>query len=201
MDMGYSQFNTFDLLILVTLGFSLLIGFARGFVREVFGLCAWLGAALVAKQDFQWPKDFFAQWIDNPSILQAAGFFLVFCLTLVVFLFLAQWLSMVVQKSFAKTVDQSLGLVFGFVRGLSLICGSYVGALILFPSDKIPIIVTCSKSATWLNHAAFFCAKHLPESLKKNELLIKNLKDLDLSPIHSNALTQSLSAPKPESVD
>jgi membrane protein required for colicin V production len=201
MDMGYSQFNTFDLLILVTLGFSLLIGFARGFVREIFGLGAWLGAALVAKKDFQWPKDFFAQWIDNPSILQAAGFFSVFCLTLVVFLCLAQWLSMMVQKSFAKTVDQSLGLVFGFVRGLALICGAYVGTLLMFPSDRIPVIVNCSKSVTWLNHAAFFCAKHLPESLKNNDLLIKNLKDLDIAPVQSDALTQSLSAPKPESVD
>ena len=201
MDMGYSQFNTFDLLILVTLGFSLLIGFARGFVREIFGLGAWLGAALVAKKDFQWPKDFFSQWIDNPSILQAAGFFSVFCLTLVVFLCLAQWLSMMVQKSFAKTVDQSLGLVFGFVRGLALICGAYVGTLLMFPSDRIPIIVNCSKSVTWLNHAAFFFAQYLPESLKNHDLLIKNLKELDLSPKNSNALTQSLSAPKPESVD
>jgi membrane protein required for colicin V production len=201
MDMGYSQFNTFDLLILVTLGFSLLIGFSRGFVREIFGLGAWLGAALVAKKDFQWPKDFFSQWIDNPSILQAAGFFSVFCLTLVVFLCLAQWLSIMVQKSFAKTVDQSLGLVFGFIRGLALICGTYVGTLIMFPSDRIPIIVNCSKSVTWLNHAAFFCAKHLPESLKNHNLLIKNLKELDLSPMNSNALTRSLSAPKAESTD
>ncbi len=198
--MGYSQFNTFDLLILLTLGFSLLIGFTRGFVREIFGLGAWLGAALVAKKDFQWPKDFFSQWIDNPSILQAAGFFSVFCLTLVVFLCLAQWLSVMVQKSFAKTVDQSLGLVFGFLRGLALICGVYIGALSMFPSDRIPIIVNCSKSVTWLNHGAFFCAQHLPESLKKDNLLIKNLRDLDLSPMNSNVLTQSLSAPKPESV-
>ncbi len=201
MDMGYSQFNTFDLLILVTLGFSLLIGFSRGFVREIFGLGAWLGAALVAKKDFQWPKDFFSQWIDNPSILQAAGFFSVFCLTLVVFLCLAQWLSIMVQKSFAKTVDQSLGLVFGFIRGLALICGAYVGTLIMFPSDRIPIIVNCSKSVTWLNHAAFFSAQHLPESLKNHDLLIKNLKELDLSPMNSNALTRSLSAPKAESTD
>ncbi len=201
MDIGYSQFNTFDLLILVTLGFSLLIGFTRGFVREIFGLGAWLGAALVAKKDFQWPKDFFTQWIDNPSILKGAGFFSVFCLTLVVFLCLAQWLSMMVEKSFAKPVDQSLGLVFGFIRGLALICGAYVGTLFMFPSDKIPTIVNCSKSATWLNHGAFFCAQHLPESLKNQDLFVKNLKELDLSPRNSDALTQSLSAPKPESVD
>lgn len=200
MDIGYSQFNAFDLLILVTIGFSLLIGFARGFVREIFGLGAWVGSALVAKQDFQWPKDFFGQWIKDPSILQASGFFSIFCITLIVFLCLAQWLSMMVQKSFAKTVDQSLGLVFGFARGLCLICFAYLGALALFPSDKIPFIVNGSKSVTWLNHAAFFCANRLPESLKNNPTLLRNLRELQAPPMSSTDLTQSLSSPKPESI-
>ena len=200
MDSGYSQFNAFDLLILVTLGFSLLIGFTRGFVRELFGLGAWIGSVLVAKQDFQWPKTFFSQWIKDPFIIQAAGFFSVFCLTLVVFLCLAQWLSLMVQKSFARTVDQSLGLVFGFARGVFLICATYLGALILFPSEKLPIIVNYSKSINWLNHMVFFCAHRLPQSLKNNPMLTNNLKGIEIPTVDSKTLVSSLSAPKPERV-
>jgi len=200
MELEYSQFNAFDLLIVVTLVFSILIGVTRGFVRELFGLSAWGGAFFIAQQDYQWPKDFFIQWIKDPIILQAVGFFLVFCIALIMFLCLAQWLSMLIQKSFAKTVDQSLGLVFGFLRGLCVICVSYLGSLLLFSADKIPTIVHQSKSIAWLNQGVLLSAPLLPKSLRNNPILIENLEDLKPTPIDSQQLTHSLSAPPPEPV-
>lgn len=199
MDLAYSQFNAFDLLILVTVGFSILIGLARGFVREVFGMAAWAGAVLVARRDYQWPKDFFMQWIKAPHLLYAAGFFTVFCLTLIVFLSLAQGLSIMVQKSFAKTVDQSLGLVFGFLRGIGVVCATYMASLFLFSADKIPSVVNHSKSVTWLRRAVILAHPLVPESLKNNEKWIQNLQDLRPPTLSSEGFTQILSSPPPNS--
>ncbi len=164
-------------------------------MREVFGLGAWGGAVFVAKKDYQWPKDFFAQWIRDPAILNGAGFFSVFCIALIVFLCIAQWLSMVIERSFAQTVDRSLGLVFGFFRGLCVICGTYMGSIILFSADKIPIIVSTSKSAAWLNHAVILCTPLVERSLSNNPKFIKNLRDVQPPKTSPQHLTHALSSP------
>jgi membrane protein required for colicin V production len=201
MDLEYSHFNAFDLLILVTLGFSILIGAFRGFVREVFGLIAWFGAIWTTIHHYHWATNFFAQWIRDPMILNGASRFSVLCITLMILLFIAQWLSTMVQQTFAQSVDRSLGLVFGFFRGLLVVCGTYMASMLIFPIDKIPTIVTSSKSLSWLNRGVLMGAAFAPKVVRDNPIFIKNLKELAPPALAQEALTDSLCAPKPVSTD
>jgi membrane protein required for colicin V production len=197
MDLEYSHFNAFDLLILVTLGFSILIGFSRGFVRELFGLGAWGGAGFMAMQKYAWPEEFLAQWIHDPKIAQPASMFLVFLIALILFLCIAQWLSLIIQESFAQTIDRSLGLVFGFFRGIFIICAVYMGALILFSAHRVPAIVSSSKSVIWLNRGVVFMEPLSPKFVRTAPLFMKNIMLLKPAQLSADDLTQSLAAPTP----
>jgi membrane protein required for colicin V production len=198
MDLEYSHFNAFDLLILVTVCFSILIGAFRGFVREVFGLLAWIGAAWITIHHYQWSSNFLGQWIRDPIILNAASRFSVFCIMLIMLLCIAQWFSIMVQKTFAHSVDRSLGLVFGFFRGLLVVCGAYMASMFIFPIEKIPTIVTSSKSLSWLNRGVLIGASFAPRSVLDNPVFVKNLQELSPPALPSEQLSNSLSAPRPE---
>ena len=187
--------NAFDLLILVTLGFSTLIGFARGFVREFFGLGAWGGAVFIAIQDYALPRELLGKWITDPMLLKIGSMFSVFCVALIFFLCIAQWISIIVQQSFAQSVDRSLGLVFGLFRGAILICGAYMGALVLFPISQVPPIVNTSKSIAWLNRGVLFAAPLAPSAVRQGAWFVKNIQTLTPEHFSSDDLSKSLSEP------
>lgn len=198
MNLEYTHFNAFDLLLLVTLFFSMIIGFVRGFVRESLGLGAWGGALWIAMQDYQWPKQILAHWIKDPMILKAVSFVCIFCTALVLLLALAQWISYYIQSSIARSIDRSLGIVFGFIRGLSVICLVYLGSVFFITPQTQPSIVQLSKSYSHLNKGALFLAPFLPAFFKDQEVFKNNLKELQTPEPSAEGLSQDLSAPRPE---
>lgn len=193
----YGYFNAFDLLLVVTLGFSMIMGFARGFVREFLGLFAWAGAVWVTTRGYMWPSVFFSPWITEPAILKLISSLSVFCLSLVVFLFLVQWLSYSIQNSMAQSVDRSLGIVFGLVRGFCIVCGAYIGSLFFMLPQVQPPIIQLSKSYPLLNKGALFFAPLLPQALQKQEPFQKSMQELKSALLGAQELSKKLSAPRP----
>jgi membrane protein required for colicin V production len=198
MNLDSSHFNAFDMLLLVTLLFSMIIGFVRGFVRESLGLGAWGGALWIMVQDYEWPKKILSRWIHDPMILKVVSSFFIFCSTLVILLALAQWISHYIHSSIAKSIDRSLGIVFGFIRGLAVMCFVYLGSLFFIAPQHQPSIIQLSKSHSHLNRGALFIAPFIPSFFKEQEVFKANLKELT-PPQHSpEGLSQDLSSPRPE---
>jgi len=198
MNMDYSHFNAFDLLLLVTLVFSMIIGFVRGFVRESLGLGAWGGALWIMLQDYEWPKQILSRWIHDPMIIKAVSSVFIFCIALVILLALAQWISHYVHSSIAKSIDRSLGIVFGFTRGLTVTCLVYLGSLFFIPPKAQPSIVQLSKSHAHLNRGALFLTPFLPSFFKEQEMFKASLKELELPQPSPEGLSHDLSSPRPE---
>jgi membrane protein required for colicin V production len=109
----------FDLIVLVLLGVSAAVGFARGAAREVAALAALVGAALFTLFTLS-PAARIARHVIHTDWLAAV------CAVLVVFLvvYLALRLSggvvarHIQQTHFVGALDRSVGLAIGLVRGL-----------------------------------------------------------------------------------
>lgn len=110
--------TAFDYAVLAIIGLSVLIGLARGFVREVFALACWILAFFVA----QWlavplsplmPDD-----ISNASLRLLSSFVVSFVLTLIVSKLAAILIvKLIAGKRGLGPADRGLGAVFGVARG------------------------------------------------------------------------------------
>jgi len=117
---------TVDWIFLAVLAFSLMLGAWRGLVYEVLSVLTWIAAFVLA----QWLALDVAQKLPmsgaSESIQYAAGFVLVF----VVSIFVGGLLAKMIKKMFAAVglapADRALGAVFGLARGLVFLLAATV---------------------------------------------------------------------------
>jgi membrane protein required for colicin V production len=198
MDIPLSHFNFFDVFLLVVLFFSMIIGFARGFVKEVLSVISWATAVWVGTQNFDWPKDLLRQislFQKDLFLLEMGGCAISFFVTLFGLLIISQIISSWIQDTVAQSINRSLGLFFGFVRGIALICLGYLASLFFIKADHHPIIVRSSKSVVLLEKSALILEQWLPESLKNAAYFKEHLDNILKSKLSSSELVNQLSSP------
>ena len=128
--------NILDIVILVVLGLSALVGLIRGFVREVLSLGAWIGSAWLTLTFLPQSRVFVQNYIEDPlwsGIIGGVGSFL---LIIVILMIIARLISKAVQASdLIGPLDRTLGIFFGLLRGCVLVVFGYILALTLVEKD------------------------------------------------------------------
>jgi len=128
--------NILDIVILVVLGLSALVGLIRGFVREVLSLGAWIGSAWLTLTFLPQSRVFVQNYIEDPlwsGIIGGVGSFL---LIIVILMIIARLISKAVQASdLIGPLDRTLGIFFGLLRGCVLVVFGYILALTLVEED------------------------------------------------------------------
>ncbi|PPE03024.1 CvpA family protein [Holospora curviuscula] len=198
-----NNFNIFDGLLLAVIGFSGLLGFFRGFVKETLSLLAWISAGILSWKYHEVLCPLWSRWIQSPTLLKTVCYLSVFLGTLIVFLCLIQWVALKIHTSIVRSVDALLGGVFGITRGVVIILSVYTGSLFFVAPNQQPEIIQTSQSEKWLNRGAILLESLLPEKIKNInfiqsvKLLLKNIKDAStltdplLSPQEINTKTPS----------
>jgi membrane protein required for colicin V production len=120
--------NWADYLILIVLALSILIGFFRGFAREVLGVAGWALAFWVAFTFTHWGTELLANHISTPSVRRAAAFGGLFLITLLAASIVTWAVGRVIKDSAFSGVDRTLGAGFGVLRGLAIIAGLMLAA-------------------------------------------------------------------------
>jgi membrane protein required for colicin V production len=112
---------TLDWIFLAVLLISLIVGVWRGLVYELLSVTNWIAAFVLA----QWFAPVAAQWLPMASATEvvryAAGFVVVFVLSLFAGGLLAFLISKLVAAVGLRPVDRVLGAAFGLVRGVVLL--------------------------------------------------------------------------------
>jgi membrane protein required for colicin V production len=127
-----------DLTVFGFLAVSGLLAFARGLVREVLGIGAWVGAvaaAILAQPTMQgMVKHLFSapEWVDLVSYI------IVFLIALIVLILIAHGIGGFVRRSALGAVDRTLGLVFGLARGAAVVMTAFVLTQLVFPIGRWP---------------------------------------------------------------
>jgi membrane protein required for colicin V production len=158
--------NAFDLAIIAVIALSAVFAFARGFVRETLSIIAWLGAAAITLDGFDRVYAFVARFVTTPllaDLLAGAGLFVV---SLVVLTILTGYIARFVEGSSLSPIDRTLGLIFGLVRGVVLVCVAYLVVDLTLPQSDRPSWIKEAKSERCLAKGADALRDALPESLQ-----------------------------------
>jgi len=113
--------NAVDFGIIAVIFISLLIGWRRGFLREVLSLASWAVALIAAVQFAEVLGARFTGLIDQPVLQVIAAFALIFVLVLFAFSYLSHRLCLWLAVSGVTGVDRTLGIVFGLARGALIV--------------------------------------------------------------------------------
>jgi membrane protein required for colicin V production len=121
------------LLIIVLSG---LLALARGLVREILGVGAWVGAALAAFEYYPDVETQLAGYVHQPKLILPLSIGLIFIIVLIILSIISTWLGSMVRDSVLSGIDRTLGLAFGLARGVVIVCLLYIGlSIFLQPSE------------------------------------------------------------------
>jgi len=113
--------NWADYVIIAIIGISILISLIRGFIREILSLVVWIIAFFVAFKFCGKLADVFIPYTQNSSLRVAISFAILFLIVLVLGGLISYLITAVVTKVKLSLLDRTLGMVFGFVRGVLVI--------------------------------------------------------------------------------
>lgn len=151
-----------DLVVLGVLAISALLAFLRGFVREVLGVAAWIGAAIAAIWAFPYARPKFRDWLGAPDLVDPVTFGVVFIVVLLVLLLVSGWIGALVRRSVLGGLDRTLGLVFGLARGAALVVVAYIAGGIVIPVDRWPPPVLQARTLPIAYRGANWVVAQLP---------------------------------------
>ena len=113
--------GTPDLVLLGLVVLSVIVGFWRGFIKEVFALAVWVFAFLAAFHFSGLLAVHLEPWVTVPSAQQGLAFAGIFLLVIIVGGLLTWLISQLVEKTGLSGTDRVFGAVFGAARALILL--------------------------------------------------------------------------------
>lgn len=139
--------NTIDIIILILVLLSSILGFWRGITREVLGIFSWALAAVIAYFLYALPEPLVGMIVNNEFLKEIISGLVVFLVALIVLTSITYSFSDAVKGSIIGGADKILGFLFGAVRGFLLISIIAVGAhkFLLKSGENAPTILKESK--------------------------------------------------------
>ena len=161
-----SGVNWFDIVIISVIGFSAMLAFMRGLVREMLGIGAWVGAGFFAVWAFPYVRATFHHWIAEADLADSAGFATVYLVALVILSIISGMIGGVVRASLLGGLDRTLGIVFGAIRGAAVLVVSYIVVGMIVPLEKWPDPVQMARTLPYVYDGAVLAVSLLPEDYR-----------------------------------
>lgn len=128
--------TSFDYIILLIIGISIIVSMMRGAVREVLAIAGWVAAIYVAKTYAVQLLPLLPADIPTEQLRILAAYVIVFLSVLLVSSLLTIALSSLIKKIGLNWVNRFLGAIFGFARGLLIVCVLvFLAGLTSLPKD------------------------------------------------------------------
>lgn len=139
-----------------------LLALARGFVREVLGILAWIGAAIAAFEFYPDVEPHLAGLIHQPKLVLPLSIGLVFVVVLIILSIISTWIGSTVRDSVLSGLDRTLGLAFGLVRGAVIVCLCYIGLSIFLQPSEWPAGIANAKFLPYAEGGSVWLVDFLP---------------------------------------
>jgi membrane protein required for colicin V production len=149
---------------------SALFSLVRGFVREMLGVAAWLGAAFAALKGYTYIEPYISSVVSVRNLVMPVSIGAVFVVILIILSIISAWVGGVVRESALSSMDRSLGLVFGAVRGFVILAMGYIGLSLFVPAAQWPDPVVNARMLPYAFDGATMLADLLPPDYRPNVL-------------------------------
>ncbi|MCX7629575.1 MAG: CvpA family protein [Geminicoccaceae bacterium] len=153
-----------DLAVAVVVGLSAIVALARGALRELLGLLAWIGAFACAWFGFSPVRPILKEAIGNDLLVDLATVVVVFLVPLVALKLLAGAVARAANGP--GPADRLLGLLFGLARGALLVVLGWILATMLVPAERHPDWVKRAVALPWIKGGALWVEAFLPAELE-----------------------------------
>lgn len=128
--------TSFDYAVLIIIGISIVVSMMRGAARELFAIVGWIVAIYVAKTYATQLMPLLPTEIPTEALRILAAHIIVFLGVLLVASLLIIALSSLIKKIGLNWLNRGLGAVFGFARGLLIVCVLvFLAGLTSLPKD------------------------------------------------------------------
>jgi membrane protein required for colicin V production len=154
--------NWVDAIAFAVLFVSAVLGLMRGFVAEVMGIGAWVGAAVIALWGGPELEPRMLDWTGNADLAGPLAYAAVFVGALVLLSVLSGLVGGVVRGSVLGGIDRTLGLVFGLARGGALVVIAYIAAGLLVMPERWPEPVLQARVLPYAYAGAAWLAGTIP---------------------------------------
>lgn len=149
--------------VLVVVLLSAVFSMVRGFVREVLGVAAWIGASLAAVKFYPLLMPEISSILPGKFVVYAA-MAVVFVVVLVVLSLISALVGGVVRDSPLSGLDRSLGLVFGALRGALIVCLAYIALSVGVAESEWPAPVVNARFLPMAYQGAVVLVGLLPKT-------------------------------------
>lgn len=153
-----------DAVILGVVALSALFSMVRGFVREMLGLGAWIGALLACLQ-FNAPLQPYIASLLPPGLKHFAVYGamgVVFLVALIVLSLVVSLIAGLVRASPLSGLDHSLGILFGLARGAVIVVLAYIALGMAEPANAWPAPVAQARLLPLAYDGAKWLTSFLP---------------------------------------
>lgn len=128
--------TSFDYAVLLVIGASIVVSMMRGAVRELLAIAGWLVAIYIAKTYATQLLPLLPSDIPTASLRLLAANIILFLCVLLISSLLCIALSSLIKKIGLNWLNRGIGALFGFVRGLLIVCVLvFLAGLTSLPKD------------------------------------------------------------------
>lgn len=164
--MDQFPFNFTDLGIVAVILISGVFAFYRGFIRELFTMVSWVGAAAATIYGFAYAQPFGRELITVRLIADFVTGVTIFFVALIVLSLISRFLTMRIRYSGMGPLDRSVGLVFGFFRGAILVCVAWLLLVWALPREDHPDWLTTARSLPLIQRGGAILISLIPKRMR-----------------------------------
>jgi membrane protein required for colicin V production len=157
--------NWLDLVLIGLIAISTIISLFRGFTKEAISLATWIVAFVLALTFSTRLAVMLPESISSPTARIAIAFAVLFVVTVILGGLLNFLLGQLVEKTGLTGTDRTLGVVFGFIRGLLIVVIlTMLAGLTTLPREQwwgeSSLIEHFEQGANWMK-------RYIPDNLAK----------------------------------
>ncbi len=130
--------NWLDVVLIVILLITFILGLIKGFIRQVIGILAVIGGIILASRYYGWVSWKFMKFISSDFWRNCLAFLIIFIGVILVGWLISFILSKLMKGSLSLA-NHVLGGIFGLFKGV-LICAVLVFGLLVFNFEKEALI-------------------------------------------------------------
>lgn len=155
--------TAFDVAVIAIIALSVLLGWWRGFMYELFSLIGWIAAYVVAHTYSAQALPFIPEAVGAQNIRASVAFASLFIVTLIIGAIAAWLLAKLAKFAGLAGVDGKFGAIFGLLRGVLVVLALvWLGGLTALPQQAWWHEAWSSK---YLQQAALYAHDYLPENV------------------------------------
>ena len=139
------EFEHLDYAIIAVLLVSASLSLIRGFTKEVLSITGWIVSGYAAIFFGPSIKPLLANYVKIDWVVNGGAMLIVFLLTLIAFSIGGSFIAKSMKASPLGPLDRTMGVIFGGLRGVFIVCMAYLGVSAVIPEDDHPGFIKDAK--------------------------------------------------------